>query len=184
MNSYTRRIVFCGLFAGLTVVLSQVIIIIPFSPIPITLQVLSVSLAGAVLGSRLGMMSQIVYVLIGIAGIPVFAGFEGGIGVILGPKGGYIVSFPLMAFVIGYLIEKRSRPGIVYCFVSMAAGLVICYTLGTAWLGTVLKLDLPTAVAMGIGWFLPLDILKLIFASIAVFELRKSLAAHNIFTYY
>ena len=126
-----RHIVLSGLFAAITAALSQVMISIPVSPVPITLQVFSVALAGAVLGGRLGALSQLVYIIVGAAGLPVFAGFEAGIGVILGPRGGYILGFPVLAFIPGFFIERQTGLS-VYSFCAGGTGV---FYIGTAWLG-------------------------------------------------
>ena|SRR5690554_4358172 len=174
MRLHIKQVVISGLFAALTAALSQVAVAIPVSPVPITLQVFSVSLSGAVLGSKLGALSQSAYVLLGAAGIPVFAGFEAGFGIIMGAKGGYIVGFPVFAYITGYLVEHQSRISVLRTFLSMLAGLTAFYMLGTAWLGTVMELDLLNAIILGAGWFLPMDIVKIILASITGVKIRKS----------
>ena len=170
-----RHIVLSGLFAAITAALSQVMISIPVSPVPITLQVFSVALAGAVLGGRLGALSQLVYIIVGAAGLPVFAGFEAGIGVILGPRGGYILGFPVLAFIPGFFIERQAKPGFLPTFASMLAGLVVFYTIGTAWLGIVMELDIIEAIIAGAGWFFPIDALKLVLASVITLQIRRRL---------
>src|SRR5215218_2077423 len=82
-------------------VAAQIAIPLPFSPVPFTLQVLAVILSGLLLGPRYGALAQVVYVLLGAVGVPVFAQFSGGLGVVLGPTGGYILSYPLAAAVAG-----------------------------------------------------------------------------------
>ena len=86
-------------------------LIIPLPPVPITLQTLFVwGLAGALLGARLGALSQLVYLLIGIIGLPVFAGGKAGLGVLFGPTGGYLIGFVAGAWVIGTLVNlKKNR---------------------------------------------------------------------------
>ena len=87
-------------------------------------------LYGLVLGKRLGFISQIIYVLLGTIGLPVFAQFSGGIGIILGPTGGFILSFPIIAFIVGYFSEKfKSTIGIMF---GMICSLLISYIIGNA----------------------------------------------------
>ena len=95
-------------FAFLTALSAQ--IIVPIKPVPITMQTLIVFLAGAFLGSKNGMASQFTYLAAGIIGIPVFAGLSFGLPVLLGPTGGYLISFPVAAFVIGYFTERNNGP--------------------------------------------------------------------------
>ena len=90
-----------ALMAAVTAVAAQITIPLPFSPVPFTLQVLAVILSGLLLGPRHGALSQVVYVLVGAVGVPVFAQFSGGLGVVLGPTGGYILSYPLAAAIAG-----------------------------------------------------------------------------------
>src|ERR687889_115461 len=87
--------------AAVTAVTAQITIPLPFSPVPFTLQVLAVILSGLLLGPRYGALSQAIYVLIGAIGVPVFAGFSGGLGIVLGPTGGYLLSYPAAAAVAG-----------------------------------------------------------------------------------
>ena len=174
-----RLILFSGLCTAITAALAQMVIILPFSPIPITLQVFAVSMAGILLGSKAGAISQGVYILIGICGIPVFAGLESGPGVLMGPKGGYLAAFPVMAFITGKIVEYFDNRGTLTRLKTVfasAAGLAICYAAGTAWLGYSLKLGFINALAMGTGLFLPFDAVKIIIASIAGFETRKALS--------
>ncbi len=180
-----KQIILAGLCTAVTAILAQFTIVIPFSPIPITLQVLAVSLAGVLLGARLGAISQLTYVLLGICGLPVFSGLGSGIGAVLGPKGGYIISFPFMAFVTGLLIERfEKKTGIsrLKTYISMAAGLAVCYIFGTAWLGYVLELDLLKAVVMGTGFFLPFDLIKLSAAAFIGYEVRNALTRAGLIT--
>jgi biotin transport system substrate-specific component len=90
-----------ALMAAVTAVAAQIAIPLPFSPVPFTLQVLVVILSGLLLGPRHGALAQVVYVLVGAVGVPVFAQFSGGLGVVLGPTGGYILSYPLSAAIAG-----------------------------------------------------------------------------------
>ncbi|HOJ12627.1 MAG TPA: biotin transporter BioY [Clostridiales bacterium] len=170
-----KEMILVSIFAALTAVFSQISIQIPFSPVPITMQVLAVCLAAAILGKKCGTLSQIIYILIGIAGFPVFSGFKSGLGSLLGPTGGYILSFPFSAFIIGYTIEKQTKPGSMQMFFAMLSGLAVCYFFGTLWLGYTLKLSFSKALLMGIEWYLPLDMVKLFMASFLACEVLNSL---------
>ena len=105
-----RKMVFASLFAALTAAGAYIQIPIPFSPVPVTLQVFFVLLAGSMLKSKWGSLSMVVYTLLGVAGLPVFAGGSSGMGVLLGPTGGYIFGFILAAYLIGKLSEKAEMP--------------------------------------------------------------------------
>src|ERR687897_3048574 len=91
-----------ALMAAVTAVAAQIAVPLPFSPVPFTLQVLAVILSGLLLGPRYGALAQAIYLLIGAVGVPVFAQFKGGLGVLLGPTGGYLLSYPIAAAVAGF----------------------------------------------------------------------------------
>ncbi|HHV95913.1 MAG TPA: biotin transporter BioY [Clostridiaceae bacterium] len=164
-----------AIFSSLTIVFAQISIKLPFSPVPITMQTLAVCLAAAVLGKKYGAISQVVYVLMGVIGLPVFSGFNSGLGALIGPTGGYLVSFPLTAFVVGYILEKNNRKGRLLMFFAMLAGLAVCYTFGTLWLGLSLNLSFAKALVAGMGWYLPLDVIKIFFASFLAYNVRETL---------
>ena len=116
-----------------------------FTPVPINLATLGVFLTGGILGKKYGSISLIVYILLGAVGVPVFAGFKGGLGVLAGPTGGYIIGY-LAAFLTGLLVELVSRKTgtnsdksaksshrAISIITAMIAGLAACYALGTAW---------------------------------------------------
>src|SRR5436309_2765569 len=131
------RIASVLLLATLTAAAAQVSIPLPFTPVPFTLQPMVVLLAGAALGSRLGMTSQIAYLALGIAGLPVFAAsplLPQGIARLLGPTGGYLMSYPFAAFAAGYLAERGFDRRYLTSVLAMAAGLAIVFTCGISWL--------------------------------------------------
>lgn len=122
--------VLCALFAAFCAVCSQ--LTIPIQPVPITLGTFAVLLAGGFLGSRYGLMSIVIYLLLGAAGVPVFSMMRSGVSVIAGPAGGFIIGFAVMAFVTGLISEKYG-----YSFKTMliasVCGTLGCYILGIAW---------------------------------------------------
>lgn len=152
-----------------TIVAAQVSIPLPFTPVPFTLQPMVVLLAGAALGPRLGSTSQLCYLALGLAGLPVFAAspvLPQGIARLLGPTGGYLMSYPLAAYVAGDLacrgFDRRYLPSVL----AMAAGLAVVFTCGVAWLAVgVPHLGLAAAVATGLVPFLPADLLKILLAA-------------------
>lgn len=180
MKLTIRDMTSASIFAALTAVLSQIIITIPFSPVPFTLQTFSVFLSAVVLGSKRSFLSQIIYIILGLVGLPVFAGFESGLGTIIGPKGGYIISFPLMTLLICYIIDKFKIDSIKGIFLAQLSGLVLCYAIGSAWLGVTMKLTLVQAIIMGTGIFVIFDIIKAIAAAVIGQKLRKILAKTNL----
>ena len=107
-NDKLKGMVFAALFAALTAAVAWFEIPLPFTPVPITLQTLVVLLSGAMLGSYYGALSMLLYIAVGALGLPVFAGGASGIGVLLGPTGGYLFSYPVAAFAIGKMLERKN----------------------------------------------------------------------------
>jgi len=144
---------------------------IPHSPVPYTLQTLVVLLAGAFLGPRNGAVSQLLYLLAGSMGLPVFAGGAAGVMQLLGPTGGYLLAFPAAAAVVGYLVSVRRS--VVWTFFSMAAGLAIIFVSGTLQLYAVLLHSVGQAVSAGLLIFSWWDGIKLTAATMIYFEVAK-----------
>ncbi len=145
------------LFAALTAVGAQ--IEIPNSPVPFTLQTLFVLLSGALLGPRLGALSMLLYICAGVAGLPVFSSFGFGLARLLGPTGGYLLSFPAAAFAVGYLAGER--PSLVRLVVSMTAALVIVFSCGTLQLWLTILPAWSDAFTSGFLIFSWWDVIKL-----------------------
>ncbi len=165
-----RQMTLVSLFAALTAV--GAFISIPLQPIPITLQTLFTLLAGMILGSTLGATSQIIYVLLGIVGLPVFAGFRAGIGILFGPTGGYLFGFIISAYIIGKIIELKKEKNIFYYFLAGLLGTIIIYIIGVTQLSLVTGMGVKRAVVVGMFPFLPGDILKVIAASFIANKLK------------
>ncbi|HDR15203.1 MAG TPA: biotin transporter BioY [Desulfobacteraceae bacterium] len=168
-----RGMVYASMFGAATA--AGAYIIIPVPPVPVTMQTLFLSLAGVLLGARLAAMSQIVYVLIGAMGLPVFAGGKAGLGILIGPTGGYLVGFIAGAYVIGKLAQLRPSGGIAWIFSAMAAGTFVIYLLGVAQLSVVAQLSIPKAAAVGALPFLPGDAVKIALAAFVWRKLRPHL---------
>jgi len=153
----------------LTIVAAQISIPLPFTPVPFTLQPMVVLLGGAALGARLGMSSQVLYLALGLAGLPVFAASPAlpqGFARLLGPTGGFLMSYPFAAFAAGYLAERRFDRRYLTSVVAMGAGLAIVFASGIAWMAWgVPHLGLATAVRAGLVPFLPADIVKILLAA-------------------
>jgi biotin transport system substrate-specific component len=144
---------------------------IPVQPVPYTLQTMFVMLSGAFLGPYLGALSQLFYLLLGSAGLPVFAGPTAGILKLFGPTGGYLLAFPVSAFVIGYLV--RLRDSFVWIVLSMFVGLILIFAFGTIQLNFVLLHNWSEAIKSGFLIFSFWDALKLL-ASASIYKaLRK-----------
>lgn len=159
--------------AALTAAASQVSIPLPFTPVPFTLQPMIVLLGGAALGSRLGMSAQVIYLLAGAAGLPVFAAsplLPQGVLRLVGPTGGFLLSYPAAAFVAGWLAERGLDRRYLTSVLAMAAGLAVIFTCGVAWfawLAHPAASGLSMALRQAVYPFILADILKL-FAAAAV----------------
>ena len=161
----TRDMVYIAFFAVLTAVCSW--ISIP-TTVPVTLQTFGVFVAVGVLGGRRGSLAVMIYLLLGIIGIPVFAGFTGGIGMILGNTGGYIVGFLFSALVM-WGMEKIVGKKTWGLALSMVMGLLVCYAFGTLWFMVFYIRDAgDIGLWTVLGWcvfpFLIPDIIKIVLA--------------------
>lgn len=177
-----KELILVSLFAAITCILSIVLIPLPFTPVPITLQIVGVVLAGAILGPQLGFYSLGLYTLLGLIGLPVFAGGGSGFGSLLGPTGGYIFGFMAGAYVIGHLTRfgyRRFSRGKVSKYLiqltSMAAGVLVVYTFGSLQLMVVTGVSLPQAFVTGALPFLVPDLLKVSAAAMVAVALRDGL---------
>lgn len=172
-NSKTKKLTIAALFSALTAVLSQIYILI--GTIPINLALLSIFLSGAILGWKLGAVSQLVYVLLGLVGVPVFAGFSGGFGIVIGPTGGYIVGYIIAALLTGIIAEKIRGNRYIVLTIAMLVGLSACYVLGTAWFMYVTATSLKSAISACVAPFILWDLLKIVFAVMLSVRLKKVL---------
>lgn len=178
--SKTTYTVLCGLFASLTAVCSLITIPLPFTPVPINLGTLAVFLSGGLLGRKYGTISITIYILMGAVGLPVYAGFAGGIGILAGPTGGFFAGYLAAAFLIGWLMETSCKGQSILCAVFMALGLLACYGLGTLWFMVNTGTGLWSALAACVFPFLPADALKISAAVLLVQKLRPFLGGMEV----
>jgi biotin transport system substrate-specific component len=139
---------------------------IPLGPVPFTLQVMFVLLAGLVLGPRLGALSVIAYLALGLVA-PVYAGGTSGAGVLFGPTGGYLWGFVAAAALAGLAARGSDDPDLGRLVLAGLAGLVPIYVLGAAWLALQLHLDPAAAIAAGVAPFVWGDVFKALAAALA-----------------
>jgi biotin transport system substrate-specific component len=143
-------------FALLTTLSAQVLV--PASPVPFTLQTMMVLLAGAFLGSRNGMYSQLAYVSAGI-GLPVYAGLTMGPAILFGPTGGYLLAFPFAAFITGFIIEKNNS--LLSIIAAMTLGTLFILLSGALYLSLFFNGDISTSIFYGAVIFSVWDIIKI-----------------------
>jgi biotin transporter BioY len=151
-------------FSLLTALAAQ--IVIPIGPVPITGQTFAVLLTGALLGSRLGAMAMIAYLIEGATGLPFFYGGGGGIAHLLGPTGGYLVAFPAAAFITGAFAEHGWDRRFFSAAAAMAIGSVVIMLSGWAWLSQFMTPG--TAFRAGVMKFIIGDIVKIVLAAAAL----------------
>ena len=166
--------VFIGMFAVLIAICSW--ISVP-AAVPFTLQTMAVFAAVGILGGKRGTMAVLVYILLGAIGMPVFAGFSGGIGVLAGTTGGYIVGF-LFSALLMWGMEKMFGTSRVTLIVSMLLGLIVCYAIGTVWFMTVYMhstgaVDLMTVLGWCVIPFIIPDCIKIAVAMLLTDRLKK-----------
>jgi biotin transport system substrate-specific component len=154
-----------GAGAALISLAAQVSIPLPFTPVPITGQTFAVLLVGASLGTARGGSSALLYVLLGIAGAPVYAHGASGWAVITGASGGYLVSYPFASALTGFLAERRWDRRFSAAIGAMLTGNVLIYLFGLPWLAVVLHAGLEKTLEYGLYPFVPGDVFKLYLAA-------------------
>ena len=165
------RVASLFLITALTAAAAQVSIPLPFTPVPFTLQPMVVLLGGAALGARLGMSAQVIYLLAGIAGLPVFAAsavLPQGPLRLLGPTGGFLWSYPVAAFVAGSLAERGFDRRYLTSVAAMTCGLAIVFACGVTWLALFARpagIGFDAALRTGFYPFVPADIFKVLIAA-------------------
>ncbi len=170
----TKELVFTALMAVIIAVCSW--ISIP-TTVPFTLQTFGVFMAVGLLGGKKGTISVLVYILLGAVGVPVFAGFSGGIGVLFGTTGGYIVGF-LLSGLVYWAMTAAFGEKLPIMIVAMVLGLIVCYAFGTAWFMIVYaKNTAPIGLMTALGWcvfpFIIPDCIKIALAVVLTKQLKK-----------
>ena len=156
-----HRLGFAFSFACLTGLTAQIRIPLPFTPVPITGQVLAVLLSGIILGGCYGGLSQVFYVGLGTVGLPWFSGWNGGLAAITGVTGGYIIGFVPAAFMIGWLTDRcTSARRFHFQLLLMAVGVSIIYTFGAAQLAIVMNTGFLKTMRLAVFPFIPVDLMK------------------------
>jgi len=168
-----------SLFAALAAVSGYIFVPIPFSPVPITAQTLVVMLAGNLLKPKSAFYSMVIFLLLGIAGLPVFAGGSSGISAVLGPRGGYLISWPISAYFISYMLY-RYTPTFFSIFVfDIIGGILLVYSIGALYLSYITKISLKSAVVSGVLPFIFGDIVKALAASLISLKIYKVMGNYS-----
>ena len=168
-----QQIAMIAVMTAVTCVLAP--LSVPIGPVPISLTNFAIYLSLYLLDWKKGTVSYILYLLLGLVGLPVFSGFTGGIGKLAGPTGGYIIGFIPMAIIAGIVIDKFSQRWIQ--ILGMIVGTAICYAFGTAWFCIQAGYTVSAALAVCVIPFIPADLIKMVIAMIIGPEIRKRLGA-------
>ncbi len=167
---YVKTVGATFVLALATAAFAQVSFRLPFTPVPVTMQVFGVILSGLLLGGRLGALAQLQYIALGLAGAPVFAGWIGGPAALLGPSGGYIPGFVVGAYAAGFIFHRAPKQDMRHALFAGAVGLAAIYWCGVAWLAALTAIvgkGSPWLVAWlcGVAPFVGVDALKVALAS-------------------
>lgn len=159
-QGWLQSLVIAMAWVPVMAILAQVRFVLPFTPVPITMQVFGVYLGAILLGRNKSIAAQALYVGLGIAGMQWFQDYNGGWAYFLGPTGGYLLAYPFASWVTAELLERRQNP-----IVAMLAGLLIIYALGVAWLAWSLDVSLTRAIMLGAAPFIVVDLVKAVVAA-------------------
>lgn len=165
----TIDIAYIGLFAALITASAQ--IAIPMT-VSFTLQTFAICLAAGLLGWKRSTLSVIIYIIIGMMGLPVFTGFKSGVAAVAGPTGGFIVGFIFTALISGLLIDKFGHK-LWQMIIFMAVGVIACYVFGTVWFIIAYKATIASALATCVVPFLIPDAVKVVLAAVLANRLRR-----------
>lgn len=188
MKNKTNRLTKIALMAALLCIISPFAITFPFSPVPVSLATLMLYLCVYILGKRDALISCGIYLLIGFTGIPVFSGFTGGIGKVLGPTGGYMIGYLVLVYISGWFVEKwngrsgtasigKRRAWFSYFMqgIGMSIGTAVCYLFGSLWLSYQAGIEISAALGVGALPFIPGDIMKIAAGVLLGTAMRKRL---------
>ena len=168
-----KQMSLAAIMTAVTCILSPISLNI--GPVPISLGTFAVSLSVCILGRNLGMLSYLLYLLLGFIGLPVFSNYGAGVEKLLGPTGGYLIGMIFLAFIGGFAVEKFSKSPIKQ-YLGLMLGIAFCYLLGTLWLGKVLSMDFGKALSVGVIPFILPDAIKVLMALVLGKKIRGRLS--------
>lgn len=171
MNKKTHSLVFIALFGAIISIISIIPTGIYILGVPATLQTFAVAITAYLLGSKNGTKATLIYILLGLVGLPVFSGFKGGPGVVFSVTGGFIIGFIPFSFLLG--VAKQYKNKVKIAVVSFL-GLLVCYTIGIVWFAAVSKTSIITAFLVVALPYFPKDMLLIFAAYIVAGKLKRS----------
>ena len=162
----------CALFAAILCILSP--LAIPVGPVPVTLGLFVIYLSIYLLKCREVMLSTVLYLLIGLAGLPVFSGFSGGAAKLVGPTGGYLIGYIFVALIGGFIADKSAHK-LIITELGLVLGTLVAYVFGTAWYMFITENTLTAALGVCVLPFIPFDIIKIVIAALLGRTIRSAL---------
>ena len=185
-----RELSVIGVFTAATVILAQIAIPLPFTPVPVSFGLVAVYMTGILLKPKHAILTQTCYLMLGAAGVPVFGNFRGGIGALFGPTGGYMMVYPVLAGTIAMVMNsrynrrpkyKQNKLGLfLKAGVSVCLAHIILYSGGTAWLSITTGISFGAALKLAVYPFIPLDIIKIVFCVVVFVPFRSRVLSLNI----
>lgn len=174
------KIAIIGVMTAIICIMAPFSIPLPFTVVPISLTNLAIYFTVFVLGWKMGTISYLIYLLIGLIGVPVFSGFTSGFSKLAGPTGGYLIGFIFLVIISGWFIEKFPNKIPMY-IIGMLLGNIVTYLFGTIWLANLTGNTFKQALAIGVLPFLLGDLLKIITAVLIGTVLRKQILRSGFF---
>lgn len=162
-----------GVCTAVIVIMAQISIPMPLG-VPITMQTFAITLTAIILGGKKGAVASLIYVLLGAIGIPVFAGFTGGYQYLVGPTGGFLISFPIMAYMIGLAAEKKKESNVIF-ITGLVLGTIVNYVVGVAMFCAITNSGIITGITACVLPFIPTAIVKAVAAAILGLQIKKRL---------
>lgn len=169
-----RRMLETALCTALLCIAAPLIIPLTFSAVPLSLATWVVYIISAILGLKRGVICVLLYLLIGVVGVPVFSGWEAGFQKFIGPTGGYLAGYIFIAGFTGFSSDKFGFNTLM-CSAFMILGTLFCYALGTMWLAYAMKLSIGQALLAGVVPYIPLDIVKIATAAPIAIKIKRRL---------
>ncbi|MDL2302158.1 biotin transporter BioY [Lachnospiraceae bacterium OttesenSCG-928-D06] len=170
----TRQMALIGLFSAIICIFGPLSFPLPISPVPITLGTFAIYFTIYVLGQKQSTISVLIYLLIGLVGLPVFSSFGSGPAKLLGPTGGYLIGYLFMTVISGMIIDKWGQ-NVAISFLGLLLGTIVLYLFGTIWLSFQSGLSFTAALAAGVIPYIPGDLVKIFLALFSGYKIRKRL---------
>ena len=185
-----RELTLIGIFAAITAVMAQIAIPLPFSPVPISFGLVAVYISGILLKPKHAVFAQICYLILGAVGVPVFSNFRGGFDALIGPTGGYLFVYPLIAWIVSYSLNSyksrqaernQSKAFVLFkAAISMCIAHLVLYLGGTLWLSFTTGTTFIACLSLAVFPYIPLDIVKILFCIFVIVPFRSRLLSLNL----